>query len=219
MVVMSLAIADLLEQLGGIPANRIVRHPPPGTATEDDVLGSPEGERKLCELVDGTLVEKAMGYRESVLAAALIRVLGDYLARHKLGILAGDAGTLRLAPGLVRIPDISFVSWDRLPDRRIPEEPMPDITADLAVEILSKGNTKAEMDRKLREFFQAGTRLAWLIDPKKRTIKVYDSADHNTLLTESDCLDGGAVLPEFKLELKQLFACLDETGPGSVARS
>ena len=90
---------------------------------------------------------------------------------------------MRLAPGLVRIPDVSFVSWDRFPDRRVTREPVPAIAPDLAVEVLSESNTKAEMDRKLREYFAAGARLVWYLDPEDRTVRVYTAVGRMTCWT------------------------------------
>ncbi len=110
--------------------------------------------------------------------------------------------------GLVRIPDLSFVSWDHLPERRLPEEALPDLTPDLAVEILSAGNTPGEMDHKLHDYFFSGTRLVWYIDPQRRNVRVYSSPDQCVELSERQTLDGGAVLPDFSLPLPQLFARL-----------
>jgi Uma2 family endonuclease len=112
---------------------------------------------------------------------------------------------LRLAPGLVRIPDLSFISWDKLPGRLLPAKPVPNLAPDLAVEILSEGNTKAEMDRKVGEYFDAGVRLVWLIDPKKRSARVYSSRRQSVLLREDQSLDGGEVLPGFSVALAELF--------------
>ena len=67
--------------------------------------------------------------------------------------------------GLVRIPDVAFTSWERLPGRRVPPEPIPELAPDLAVEVLSQSNTEAEMTRKRGEYFAAGVRLVWLVDP------------------------------------------------------
>ena len=210
-------VGDLLESLGGIPPERIRMQPAPGTATEADLLRpQPDGQDRICELIDGTLVEKAMGMREAILAMCLGRFLLDFVDRHKLGVVAGADATLRLAPGLVRLPDVSFVSWGSMPGGRIPLVPIPDLAADLAVEVLSRGNTKKEMARKLREFFRAGTRLAWLIDPASRTVDIYTSPDDFTRLTEKDTLDGGEVLPGFSLPLAELFGKLDETGPNAT---
>ena len=113
-VVQELTLADVLQQLGGISPRRIRFRPAPGTATEEDVVKIRDRERRLFELVDGVLVEKVLGYWESVLAIELGRILGNFIKRKKLGTLAGEAGMLRLSPGLVRIPDLSFISRARL---------------------------------------------------------------------------------------------------------
>ncbi|HEX8200960.1 MAG TPA: Uma2 family endonuclease [Isosphaeraceae bacterium] len=201
-------VADLLEvikPLGDIPADRIRLHPTPGTATEQDVLDVRRREGRTCELIDGILVEKVMGLGESRVALELITDLNNFLRRHNLGIAAGPDGTLRLTTGLLRIPDISFVSWDRLPGRKRPSQPVPRIPLDLAVEIISKGNTKSEMERKLREYFEAGTRLVWFLYPKNRTARVYTSPRQFTRLAEDQSLDGGDVLPGFSVSLRELF--------------
>lgn len=162
-------LADLLDHLGGIAPERVRLRPAPGTATEDDVLSVHDHEGRLCELVDGVLVEKAMGFRESLLAGALIEVLRGFVRRRNLGLVTAPDGMIRLATGLVRIPDVAFISWDRLPHRRVPTAPLPALAPDLAVEVLSAGNTPGEMARKCREYFAAGVRFVWLVDPETRT--------------------------------------------------
>src|SRR5205807_2492080 len=118
---------DLVERLGGIPLDRIRFQPFPGTATENDILNPPGGVKRLCELVDGVLVEKPMGYFESRLAHLLGFYLEQYLSEHDLGIVLGADATLRLTPRLVRLPDLSFISWGRFPNRELPAEPVPDL--------------------------------------------------------------------------------------------
>jgi Uma2 family endonuclease len=206
----AVTLADLLERLGHVPPERIRLHPAPGTATEADVLVRPGGEKRLCELVDGVLVDKPMGYYESLLAALLIRFLGRFLDEHDLGIVLGADGTLRLAPGLVRVPDVSFVSWTRFPDRQLPREPIPDLAPDLAVEVLSPSNTEGEVARKLEDYFAAGCRLVWYVHPDQRMIRVYTDAASSRTLREDDILDGGAVLPGFRLAIREWF---DRAGP------
>jgi len=97
--------------------------PPPGTATEADVLRSPDGVKRLCELVDGVLVEKAMGFYESILAMVLGQLLLNFIDEHDLGVVTGPDGTIRLVPGLVRIPDVAFFSWSQFPNRQRPACP------------------------------------------------------------------------------------------------
>jgi Uma2 family endonuclease len=174
-------LADLRKRLGGIRLDRIWFHPAPGTATEKDVIEAEARENRLCELVDGTLVEKAVGFEEARLATQLGHLVSSYVDQNDLGICVGADGMMRIAPGLVRIPDLSFITWDRLPGRESPQEPIPDLAPDLAVEVLSEGNTKAEMARKVREYFDAGVLLVWLIDPKKRTARVFSTVESRPL--------------------------------------
>jgi Uma2 family endonuclease len=199
-------VADLLKRLGGVPASRVRLFPTPGTATEKDVINVLDHENRPCELVDGTLVEKAMGFDESGIAANLIFFIISFVRRHKLGIVTGEAGTIRLFPGLVRVPDVAFTSWDRLPGRKWPKGPIPHLAPDLVVEVLSKSNTRSEMDRKLKEYFEAGVRLVWMVDPKTRTVRVYTAIDQSILLDEKQSLDGGTVLPGFVVRVRDVFA-------------
>ena len=194
-------LADLRRRLGGIPLDRIWFRPAPGTAIEKDVIEAEVRENRLCELVDGTLVEKAVGFEESRLAIELAYLVKSYLRQNDLGLCVGADGMMRIAPGLVRIPDLSFINWESLPGRESPTDPIPDLAPDLAVEILSEGNTKSEMARKVREYFEAGVSLVWLIDPKKRTARVYSSPEKSVLVRADQCLDGGDVLPGFVLPL------------------
>lgn len=206
------SVADLLEHLGGIPPHRVRWNPIPGTATERDLLESERPGRGLCEPVDATLVEKAVGYEESLLASALIMAPGEYLRNNDLGVVSGEGGAMRLQPGLVRLPDVAFMSWARRP-RGGHREPYPAIAPDLAVEILSPSNTKAEIERKLDEYFAAGVRLAWIVDPPKRTVRVYTRRDRSVLKRESGTLDGGEVLPGFRLPIRDWFAKVEREGP------
>jgi len=152
-------IADLLDSLGGIAAERVRFQPLPGTATERDVLDVHDRENRLCELVDGTLVEKVMGFDESIFAILLSASLIDYLKTHDLGKIVGADGMMRLFPGLVRIPDSVFISWKRYPRSKRRRAEIPAVVPDLVVEVLSKSNTPREMARKLERLassFQAG---------------------------------------------------------------
>jgi Uma2 family endonuclease len=197
-------VADLLDGLGRVPPRRVRWSPLPGTATERDLLAALARKDGLCELIDGALVEKTMGFDESCLTGLLIAALVNHVARHRLGVVSAPDGLIRLAPGLVRAPDVAFTSRARLRGRK-KGDPILHVAPDLAVEILSKSNTRREMDRKLREYFAAGTLLVWYVDPRARTVRVYSSPDRPTLLTASDTLDGSPVLPGFLLPLRDLF--------------
>jgi Uma2 family endonuclease len=200
-------LAELVRQLGGVPLNRILIHPAPGTATEKDLIAALEAPRKrICELVDAVLVEKPLGTLEAIIAGVIVQLMWNFVEARDLGMVVPADGPLRLWLGLVRIPDVSFVSWERIPGGEIPDEPIASLIPDLAVEVLSKGNTPREMARKLSEYFKAGVRLVWLIDPKKRSARVYTSPADFRTLDDEESLDGGDILPGFTLSLKQLFA-------------
>jgi Uma2 family endonuclease len=200
-------VADLLKRLGGIPAHRVRWKPHPGTATEKDLLAAVNGPQKcLCELVEGTLVEKAVGQYESRIGGVLLHFIETYLEDNNLGICYPGDALLRIAPGRVRLPDVSFVSWNRLPKRRVPTEPIADLVPDLVVEVLSKGNTSREMKVKRAEYFQGGVRLIWEINPKRQSARVYTSPSHVQEIGPHGSLEGGDVLPGFVLPLKRLFA-------------
>ena len=79
----------------------------------------------------------------------------------------------------------------------------------LAVEVLSPSNTRQEMDRKLRDYFAAGVRLVWYVDPVARQVQTFIAVDQSQLLAEADTLTGGTLLPEFAVPLRKLFAVLD----------
>ena len=199
--------AELLHQLGDVPLERIRMEAAPGTATEKDVIALREGpERRLCELVDGVLVEKAMGIKASLLATIVARLIGSFIDERDLGVVLGADGMIQTFPDQVRIPDVSFLSWDQYPGDEVPDEGISSFIPKLAVEVLSPGNTKGEMDRKLRDYFLAGVELVWVIDPKTQTAKSYLSPEDVQRIGKSGSLDGGTELPGFRLSLKQLFA-------------
>ena len=183
--------------------------PAPGTATIDDLL---RAENEGCELVEGTLVEKAVGWGESFLGSWLLTTINNFVLAHNLGAVTGEQGLVELPGGPVRGPDVAFTSWDRMANRQRPGDPIPELAPDLVVEVLSRGNTPGEMVRKRSEYFRAGVRLVWEIDPRARTVRVYTSETAYTDLAATDTLDGGVVLLGFAVPVADLFAELDRHG-------
>ena len=202
-------MGDILRRLGGIPADRVRLSPVPGTATERDLILANDHNDPICELIDRTLVEKTIGQEESRLAFILMGFFFIFNREHKLGTFFGPDGPSRLSPNQIRYPDVWFVSQNRLRECKDRKAPILNLAPDLAVEILSKSNTRREMDRKLRDYFAAGTRLVWYVDPKTQTVRVYTEPGNVTMLSEDQTLDGGDVLPGFMLSLRDLFSELD----------
>jgi Uma2 family endonuclease len=208
-------LADLLRQLGNVPTKRILWRPRPGTATEKDLLRYLDAaDKRLVELIDGVLVEKTLGHQEAHLGGVVLQYFNNYLDDHDLGVAYGADAPFRILPEQVRLPDACFVSWKTL-GGALPKEPIASVAPELTVEVLSKSNTKGEMNRKRREYFLAGVRELWIIDPKTQTAEIYTSPDEKRHLGQDDSLDGGKLLPGFSLPLKKLFARLNRKGPTS----
>ena len=134
--------AEWHHALGDVPLERIIFDPVPGTATEADLLRFVERDKRLCELIDGTLVEKAVGFWEGQIAARLITILSNFADAHDLGLVFAPDTTMRMSSGHVRLPDVSFISKERLPTT---DEAIPTIAPDLAVEALSSSDTVREI--------------------------------------------------------------------------
>jgi Uma2 family endonuclease len=200
------SLAEWMGRIGDVPPERIRMRPYPGTATERDLVEAVESKfGRLCELVDGALVEKLTGWYESRLATVLNSFLEPFLSEHDLGIGPGPGAPVRTQPGQVRLPNVSFLAWNHFPGRVLPSGAILGVAPDFVVEILSPTNTPREMERKRREYFGGGARLVWELDPEARRMRVYTSADQFTEIGEEGTLDGGAVLPGFTLPLRAWF--------------
>ena len=116
---------------------------------------------------------------------------------------------LKVLPGQVRAADVSFIRWDRFPGRKLPRDAIFAVAPDLAIEIISDGNTTEEMDRKLRDYFKAGVRLVWYIDFKTRTARAYTAVSEWTEIGPNGSLLGSDVLPGFELSLAAAFAGIE----------
>jgi Uma2 family endonuclease len=198
----------LLARLGGVAASRVRLDPPPGTATFADLVEVNEQRRgAICEWVENTLVEKDMGQHESWLTFIIIGELYSYMETHDVGMFLGPDGVMKILPGIGRAPGVSFLSWASLPGGKPPprSDKVPAVVPDLAVEVLSTNNTKAEMARKRDEYFRAGVKLVWEIDPETRSANVYTGPTTATLVPADGVLDGGSVLPGFQLSLRMVF--------------
>ncbi len=200
------------DSLGDVPLRRIIFDPLPGTATEQDLLTLVEGDNKrLCELVDGTLVEKPVGFEESLIALAIAFALDVFVRERKLGIVVGPDATLRMSVGNIRLPDVSFISINDLPGGKRPKDKVPRLPPTFAIEVISESNTAAEMHQKKLEYFASGSTLVWLIYPKTKSIEVFDAPTEVPVqsLSGADVLDGGAVLPGFSMPLSEVFHISD----------
>ena len=164
-------LADLLTRLGNIPPERVRLTPLPGRVTKWDLIRF-HGPGQY-ELLDRVLVSKGICPSRGYLAVELIGHLGNAVERDELGVMLGPGAWVEVLPGVIRNPDVSFVPWERFPERRVPMEHISRHVPALVVEILSPSNTRKEMQIKLKEYFLGGVKLVWMIYPEKRTAEAY----------------------------------------------
>ena len=152
-------------------------------------------------------------WAEAIVATNISTELNIHAQRTNAGVVSGADSTLRMrSSGRVRLPDVAFVSFERVPKNA---EPIPTLAPDLAVEVLSESNTAEEINQKLREYFESGTRLAWIVDPATKSVSVYHGpAEPTRVLSEADHLDGENVLPGFSMPVANAFL----NAPASAAR-
>ncbi len=159
------------------------------------------------EIVNGELIDMGnSGAKHGYVCSTLMILLGGYVRIQKLGAMFDSSTAFKMKNGNKRSPDISFVSKERLQGLEELPDGFLDGAPELAIEILSPGNTVEEIHDKLVEYFENGTRLAWVIHPTEQYILVYRSAkEPERLLKSSDSLDGEDVVPNFSLPVAELF--------------
>jgi len=194
-----------LHWLGDIPADRILVRPPPGMATANDVLRVARQDNRMCECVDGTLIEKRLGYREASIAGALLAALEKHVAAKKLGVVTGAEGSYRLSNHLVRIPAAAFCADRTFPGDTIPGEAAPDTIPQFVVEIPGSDSTPGELARRLNDYFEAGVKLIWVVDLDNREVHVHTSATKSKAVSASGTLETGRIVGGFKLPVATLF--------------
>ncbi|HEV3386732.1 MAG TPA: Uma2 family endonuclease [Gemmata sp.] len=203
-------LAELLQRLGDISPERVRMDPLPGKATIDDLIQVNEQRLgPICEWIENTLVEKAMGQHESWVAFIIAGILYQYMKKHDLGMFLGPDGVMKILPDIGRAPDISFLSWNSLPGGKPParSNKVPAVVPDLAIEVLSESNRPKEMERKRTDYFRAGVKRVWEIDPETRSAKVYRSLNDMTSIEANGSIDGEEILPGFVLSLREVFDC------------
>jgi len=180
--------------------------------TADELLTMPDRDEQgnycLLELVRGEVRRMSpTGLEHGAICIEIAAVLWNFVKERKLGLVfAAETGfVVERNPDSVLGADAAFVSTERLADIENPEKFVP-FAPDLAVEVLSPSNTVREMEEKIDLYFGAGSRMVWIVSPKRRTVSVYTSPLEVRILSERDTLEGGDVLPGFSYELSKLFA-------------
>ncbi len=175
--------------------------------TVDEFEQLPDDEWRT-ELVRGRLVrEPPAGMNHGELAIEVAFRMMGFVRTHDLGkVYAAETGFVLFEdPPTVRAPDVAFVAKSRLPS---PEESIRfgRMAPDLAVEVVSPSNTASEILDKVADYLEAGTRLVWVVEPRRLCVTEYRSRTEIRLLQGGDALDGYDVLPGFSVPVAELFA-------------
>ena len=180
--------------------------------TADELLVMPRrdehGNYCILELIRGEVKRMSpTGITHGILCTEVAAALRDFVTANDLGVVCGaETGfLLERDPDTVLGADAAFISHERFAKIEDPDKFGP-FAPDLAVEVMSPSNTMREMEEKVALYFAAGARAVWGFNPKKKTVAVYTSPTDFYVLNENDTLEGGEVLPGFKLELSKLFA-------------
>jgi len=178
----------------------------PTLTTADELCAIPDDGFRY-ELVNGQLRRMPpSGSEHGVVSFKIALVIGQFVIAHDLGVVFGAETGFRIAwePDTVRAPDLAFIRRERIPAEGVPRGFWPG-APDLAVEVISPGDTYSEVEEKVNDWLDAGTRMVLVLNPRTRMVTVYTSTDTVVRLTESDMLDGGEVLPGFAGRVAELF--------------
>ena len=179
----------------------------PALITAEEFMRMDDSEGVRAELIRGAVCEMGgAGHVASAIAIKFAHYLVGFVAPRRLGIVSGADGGVRLErkPDTVRIPDVMFISTERMP----PKEDMgffAQVVPDIAVEVKSRTDSVAETHDKARMWHSYGVPLVWAAYPETRTIDVHSADGSITTLTDSDTLDGGEVLPGFSVAVSVMF--------------
>jgi Uma2 family endonuclease len=179
-----------------------------GPHTPEELLRIPDGHR--FELIDGNLVERAMGAESSMIATILITFLQQHVKANRLGLVfTTDCGyqIFPERPKRVRFPDGSFVARGRLPDDRPPLGHVR-IPPDLAVEVISPRDSAYKVEEKIEDYLAAGVKLMWVVYPNTQRILIFRLNGPISRLGTNDELTGDDVIPGFRCRVADLFGGL-----------
>jgi Uma2 family endonuclease len=175
-------------------------------ATADELCVMPDDAFRY-DLVRGELRRlPPAGSEHGAVAVNIAVVIAQFVKPHGRGVVFGAETGFKIAsdPDTVRAPDLAFVRRERIPEQGIPRGFWPG-APDLAVEVVSPGDTYTEVEEKVHDWLNAGTRMVLVLNPRTRTVTIYISHTDVVRLTESDTLDGGDVLPGFTCRVAELF--------------
>ncbi len=181
-----------------------VKQTPLMTAEELERLDIPG---KVTELIRGQLiVREPPGTRHGIVAATLCIILGSFVRREKLGVVAGqDTGfKIESDPDTVRAPDVAFLSTARL--GAVGRRGYAAVAPDLAAEVVSPDDRAGEILTKVGAWLSAGTKLVWVVDPDREEVRVYRPDGSARIIHGDGTLDGEDVLSGFTCSVREILS-------------
>jgi Uma2 family endonuclease len=174
--------------------------------TADELLKLPRGRFRY-ELVKGELITMSPSGSEHGAVVVNVTVLvGQHVKANNLGIVFGAETGFKIAdnPDTVLAPDVAFVRREHIPESGVPKKYWPG-APDLAVEVLSPGDTAREVEEKVGRWLAAGARLVWTVNPRRKSVTVHRAPKDAFTLSENDELDGEEVVPGFRCRVSEIF--------------
>jgi Uma2 family endonuclease len=175
--------------------------------TADELLAMPDDCFRY-ELIKGELIRKPLRWHiHGRLALCIAVPLYQHVLAHNLGIVyaAGTGFLIHRNPDTVRAPDAAFIRERRRDDAGEIEGYWAG-APDLVVEIVSPADSVGIVEDKVAEWIEAGSRLVWVVSLNLHTVTVYRTLTEIVVLTENDMLDGGDVVPGFRIAVAEIFA-------------
>lgn len=175
------------------------------TADEFYLMPDPNDGSKR-ELVRGEIVSMpSPGFEHGEVQSNIAYLLKSFLIQNRIDRICMESGAVvERNPDTVRGPDVSYYSKERLPlGLRVVK--YNDQPPDLCVEVVSPLTTRRQINDKLKEYFFAGVRAVWVVDPEDRSVLVYREPLEGRMLKEGSTLDGGDVLPGFSCKVADFF--------------
>jgi Uma2 family endonuclease len=174
--------------------------------TADELLKLPRGRFRY-ELVKGELrTMSPSGSEHGAIVVNMTVLLAQHVKANNLGIVFGAETGFKIAenPDTVLAPDVAFISREHIPESGIPKKYWPG-APDLAVEVLSPGDTAREVEAKVGQWLAAGARLVWTINPRRKSVTVHRTSKDASTFFETDELDGEDVVPGFRCRVSEIF--------------
>ena len=177
------------------------------TVEEFEAMAADPGHRY--ELVDGELFDMDGAPRHGRVTLSIGRLMDDHVAKAGLPFDVGISTGFQMSPHTLRFPDVHVTRWERMAEYDEDAGGWPRFAPDVAIEVVSPGNTPAELARKTGEYFANGTQAVWIADPVPRTVAIRRPGVADQVFGVDDVLSGEPEIPGFICAVAEIFSVLD----------